>query len=109
VNIAHRYNSATNSWEVSLSGEVDVYNAPQLKDALHSLLDEKVADMIIDCKELKYIDSTGLGVLIGVLKRIKDNNGNDSGNITITNLKPYIEKIFKITGLDKIFLIEVQE
>ena len=65
--------------------------------------------MIIDCKELKYIDSTGLGVLIGVLKRIKDNNGNDSGNITITNLKPYIEKIFKITGLDKIFLIEVQE
>ena len=53
---------------------MDVYNAPQLKDALHSLLDEKVADMIIDCKELKYIDSTGLGVLIGVLKRIKDNN-----------------------------------
>lgn len=85
--------------------EVDVYNAPMLKDTLHNLLDKQVADIIVDCKELKYIDSTGLGVLIGVLKRVKDNDGN----ISIINLKPYIKKIFTITGLDKIFLVEVQE
>jgi len=105
MNITHKYDSDKNSWEVTLSGEVDVYNAPVLKETLHGLLDEKNTDIIIDCKELKYIDSTGLGVLIGVLKRVKD----EDGNITIINLKPYIKKIFTITGLDKIFLIEVQE
>ena len=105
MNIIHNFNEADNKWEVSLSGEVDVYNAPMLKDTLHNLLDKQVADIIVDCKELKYIDSTGLGVLIGVLKRVKDNDGN----ISIINLKPYIKKIFTITDLDKIFLIEVQE
>lgn len=105
MNITHNYNSSTNTWEVSLSGEVDVYNAPQLKEVLHSLLDQHNSSIVIDCQGLKYIDSTGLGVLIGVLKRVKDNNGS----ISIRNLKPYIKKIFTITGLDKIFLIEVQE
>ncbi len=105
MNITHNYNSSTNTWEVSLSGEVDVYNAPQLKEVLHSLLDQHNSSIIIDCRDLKYIDSTGLGVLIGVLKRVKDNDGN----VFIKNLKPYIKKIFTITGLDKIFLIEVQE
>jgi len=105
MNITHNYNPSTNTWEVSLSGEVDVYSAPQLKEVLHSLLDQHNSSIVIDCQDLKYIDSTGLGVLIGVLKRVKDNNGN----ISIKNLKPYIKKIFTITGLDKIFLIEVQE
>jgi anti-sigma B factor antagonist len=105
MDISHNYNSSTDTWEVSLSGEVDVYNAPQLKEILHTLLDKHNSSIIIDCQGLKYIDSTGLGVLIGVLKRVKDYNGN----IFIKNLKPYIKKIFTITGLDKIFLIEVQQ
>ncbi|MBM7581970.1 anti-sigma B factor antagonist [Caldicoprobacter guelmensis] len=105
MNITHNYNPATSVWEVSLSGEVDVYNAPQLKEELYRLLDQHNSSIVIDCRDLKYIDSTGLGVLIGVLKRVKDNNGS----ISLKNLKPYIKKIFTITGLDKIFLIEVQE
>jgi anti-sigma B factor antagonist len=66
-------------------------------------MDEKGGNMIIDCQDLKYIDSTGLGVLISALRRVKDHDGT----ITIRGLKPYIQKIFGITGLDKIFSLEV--
>lgn len=105
MDLKHHFEIANNTWIVNLSGEIDIYNAPQLKEQLLKLLEEQKGNMLIDCKDLKYIDSTGLGVLISVLKRVKDENGD----ITISNLKPYIQKIFTITGLDKIFSIEVQE
>ncbi len=92
------------SWHIALSGEVDIYNAPQLKEALLAVLDQNEGDMIINCKDLVYIDSTGLGVLISLLKRVKEYDGS----ITITELKPYIGKIFTITGLDKVFNIQTQ-
>lgn len=88
-----------------MHGEIDIYNASQLKENILSLVDEHEGNIILDCKGLKYIDSTGLGVLISTLKRIKEYDGE----IHIKNLKPYIYKIFTITGLDKIFAIELQE
>jgi anti-sigma B factor antagonist len=59
-------------------------------------------DLIIDCKELNYIDSTGLGIFVGALKKAKQYEKK----ITITNLKDNIKKLFIITGLDKIFEVE---
>lgn len=90
-------------WEVNLYGEVDIYNADGLKSQLNSLIDEKKADIILDCTNLKYIDSTGLGVLVSALKKVKE----AGKQISIINLKPYIAKIFTLTGLDKVFVIEV--
>jgi len=88
-----------------LYGEVDIYNADSLKNELHSLIAEKSADVVLDCANLKYIDSTGLGVLVNALKKVQEQNKA----ISIVNLKPYIAKIFTLTGLDKIFEIEVSE
>lgn len=102
MNIEQKFNVSSNTWEVKLNGEIDIYNAPDLKESLGTLIEEKQGDIIIDCEGLKYIDSTGLGVLISVLKRVKEYDGT----IKITNLKPYIRKIFTITGLDKIFILE---
>ncbi len=99
------YDEKNQRWDVNLYGEVDIYNADSLKNELHALIAEKSADMILDCTNLKYIDSTGLGVLVNALKRVK---GQDK-SIRIINLKPYIAKIFTLTGLDKIFVIEVSE
>ncbi len=104
MNIMHEWNDAENTWYLSLTGEIDIYNAPDLKASLISLIEEKKGNMVIDCSQLKYIDSTGLGVLISALRRVKDYDGG----ITICHLKPYIQKIFALTGLDKIFTI-VQE
>jgi anti-sigma B factor antagonist len=105
MDIRQVWDEQDNSWKISLSGEIDIYNAPELKSSLLSLLEQNKGNIEIDCIDLKYIDSTGLGVLISALRHVKDYNGE----ISIKNLKPYIHKIFTITGLDKVFTIEVQE
>lgn len=97
------YDENAKKWDVRLYGEVDIYNADNLKSQLHALADQKKADIVLDCTNLKYIDSTGLGVLVSALKRVKE----AGKNISITNLTPYIAKIFTLTGLDKVFKIEV--
>lgn len=88
--------------EVKVNGEVDIYTSKEFKERLYDLLESNRTDMKIDCEELKYIDSTGLGILVGSLKKARL-NGN---NIYITGLKENIKKLFLITGLDKLFFIE---
>ncbi|MFA5675735.1 MAG: STAS domain-containing protein [Christensenellales bacterium] len=99
------YDEGHSTWDVHLYGEVDIYNAESLKSELHALIDEKKADIVLDCESLKYIDSTGLGVLVSALKKVKE----AEKQISIINLKPYIAKIFTLTGLDRIFAIEVSD
>ncbi len=89
-------------WRVSLDGELDVSTADELKKNLHKLADEKNIDMRVNLENLDYIDSTGLGVMIGILKRLKI----EDKDIYIEKPKNNVRKIFKITGLDKIFNLE---
>ncbi|HEY9085269.1 MAG TPA: STAS domain-containing protein [Candidatus Tyrphobacter sp.] len=84
---------------VDLSGEIDVYTSPKLKDAIGNLIDRGVYNLVINLEKVRYIDSTGLGVLIGGLKRVREHGG--SVNLVCTN--PQIKKIFDITGLVMIF------
>lgn len=89
-------------WEVSVDGELDVSTADQFKEYLHKLIDKDVRNIRFDLQNLQYIDSTGLGVMIGILKRIKVENKE----IFIKAPKDNVNKIFSITGLDKIFKME---
>ena len=88
--------------KINLIGEVDIYTAQSLKEKLYSIVDEINMDLRIDCSELNYIDSTGLGIFVGTLKKAKQNDKK----IYITNLKENIKKLFLITGLDKLFILE---
>ena len=96
------FDDEKNFWDLEITGEIDIYTSPNLRETLRSILDEKIADIRLDCKNLDYIDSTGLGVLIGVLKKLK----NENKNIIIVNPKENISKLLKITGLDKIFAMD---
>lgn len=89
-------------WEVTLAGELDVSTADELKKSLHKLVDEKNIDMKLNLENLDYIDSTGLGVMIGILKRLKIENKE----VYIEKPKNNVRKIFNITGLDKVFKME---
>lgn len=102
LNTAVNYDRDKNAWVIKLDGEVDIYTSPKMKEVLIDSLKEKDIDILIDCSNLEYVDSTGLGVLISVLKRVRESENK----IIITNLKPNIRKLFDITGLDKVFLIE---
>ncbi|MGZ3498232.1 MAG: STAS domain-containing protein [Vulcanimicrobiaceae bacterium] len=87
------------SYVVDLNGEIDVYTSPKVKDAVGDLIDKGHYNLVINLEKVRYIDSTGLGVLIGGLKRVREHGG--TVNLVCTN--PQIKKIFDITGLVKIF------
>ena len=102
INIDSKLNDEKGFWDISVEGELDVSPADKLKEYLHNLADEKILNMKINLERLDYIDSTGLGVMIGVLKKLK----MDNKEIYILNPKSNVKKIFTITGLDKIFKVE---
>ena len=86
---------------VALEGEVDVYTAPRLKDALVEAIADGCANVVVDLDKVAFIDSSGLGVLVGALRRAKERGGT----VRLVCTREGILKIFRITGLDKVFPI----
>ena len=87
---------------VSLGGEVDLYTAPELKQELHRLVDEQGATrIVIDMTETTFIDSTTLGVLLSVVKRVRP----EGGAVVLVCPDRNVRRIFEITLLDRVFAI----
>lgn len=86
---------------VALEGEVDVYTAPSLKAQLVELIDAGCISIIVDLEKVAFIDSSGLGVLVGALRRAREKGGA----VRIVCERDSVLKIFRITGLDKVFPI----
>src|SRR3712207_9345761 len=70
-------------WNVGLVGELDISCSEELKSKLKGNLEEKLSDINIDMSKLRYIDSTGVGVIVGIMKNLRS-NGKD---IKIINAK----------------------
>ena len=81
---------------VSARGEVDVFTAPGLDAELDTLITEGHCRLVIDLSEVAFLDSTGLGVLVKVLKHAREAGG--WLHLVVTSDR--IRKIFEITGLD---------
>jgi anti-sigma B factor antagonist len=86
---------------VGVAGEIDVYTAPKLREKLIELVSEGTYDVVVDLEKVDFLDSTGLGVLVGALKRVKAHDGS----LSLVCTQDKILKIFKITGLTKVFPI----
>jgi anti-sigma B factor antagonist len=86
---------------VEVAGEIDVYTAPKLREQLADLVDAGRNDIVVDMRGVEFLDSTGLGVLVGGLKRIRQNDGS----MQLVCTQERILKIFRITGLTKVFPI----
>jgi anti-sigma B factor antagonist len=86
---------------ISLSGEVDLYTAPEFKQQLLDVIGKGAKEVIVDFSKTTFIDSTTLGVLVGGVKRLRPNDGQLSLVCSDRN----ITKIFEITGLDRVFTI----
>jgi anti-sigma B factor antagonist len=84
---------------LTLRGEIDVYTAPRLRQAIVDLVESGERRIVVDMEKVDFLDSTGLGVLVGALKRVKTNEGSLS--IVVTQDK--LLKIFEITGLNRVF------
>jgi anti-sigma B factor antagonist len=86
---------------LALEGEVDVYTAPRLKEELVTIIEGGCEHIIVDLEHVSFIDSSGLGVLVGALRRARERDGA----VRIVCTRENILKIFRITGLDKVFPI----
>ncbi len=86
---------------INLEGEVDVYTSTQLKQDIAQVIEEDAKFIVLNLSKVEYLDSTGLGVLIGSLKKLREK----SGNLVIVSPSVRIMRVFEITGLYKIFNI----
>ncbi len=84
---------------LTVTGEVDVATAPSLRERLVQLIDDGRVHLVIDLTPVDFLDSTGLGVLVGTLKRIRQADGE----LRLVIPQERIKKLFEITGLTKIF------
>jgi len=86
---------------VEVGGEIDVYTAPTLREQLITLVTEGHQHIVVDMERVEFLDSTGLGVLVGGLKRVRAQDGA----LRLVCTQERILKIFRITGLEKVFPI----
>lgn len=86
---------------VAVGGEIDVYTAPKLRDTITELVAGGTYDLVIDMQGVEFLDSTGLGVLVGGLKKVRAHDGS----LELVCNADRLLKIFKITGLAKVFVI----
>jgi anti-sigma B factor antagonist len=86
---------------VSLDGELDLHESPRVKDKLHPALNAQAPSVVIDLREVTYIDSSGLALFIETLQRIQAYGGK----LALCGLRPSVQSIFEIARLDQIFKI----
>jgi anti-sigma B factor antagonist len=97
----HQERAASGATIIAVSGEVDIFTAPELKAALTTAIDGGARDIVIDLSHTRFMDSTALGVLIGAVKKLRPIDGR----MAIVNTEASTAKTFAITGLDRIFKI----
>jgi anti-sigma B factor antagonist len=91
---------------VALGGEVDLYTAPELKQSLQRLVNQGATKLVIDMTETTFIDSTTLGVLLSIVKRVRP----EGGSVVLVCPDRNVKRIFEITLLDRVFgIVETRD
>ena len=84
--------------------EIDVTTSPQLREQIRREIDANPGTVVVvDMGAVEFIDSTGLGVLVGALKRAR----LDGGDLALVNVQSMVTRIFTVTGLHKVFAAPV--
>ena len=84
---------------VDVGGEIDIYTAPRLRELLINLVSTNHYQLVVNMDKVEFLDSTGLGVLVGGLRRVRAHDGS----LDLVCTREPILKIFRITGLTKVF------
>jgi anti-sigma B factor antagonist len=87
-------------WTVlDVEGEVDVFTAPKLREKIIALLDGGTDHLVVNLEKVLFMDSTGLGVLVGGLKRVKEKNGE----LALAGAQGTVLRVLSVTGLNAVF------
>jgi anti-sigma B factor antagonist len=81
---------------VVVRGEIDMATAPQLRDLLEELVSGGSQRIVLDCRDLEFLDSSGIGVLVAARNRM-----GDAGEMVIDSPTPHVLKVLEITGVSE--------
>ena len=84
---------------IDVQGEIDIYTAPRLRELLIDLVSQGSYQLVVNLDKVGFLDSTGLGVLVGGLRRVRAHDGS----LDLVCTQQRILKIFRITGLTEVF------
>jgi anti-sigma B factor antagonist len=90
---------------IRLSGSLDMYSFPRLEEQLNTLFQQGQYYVVLDCRELDYIGSAGLGALIGFAKQAREHNGD----VRLLNVPDRIYKIIELLGFTKVLRVHTAE
>lgn len=101
--IEHRRNSGIEV--LDLHGELDAHTASQLEESLKILIDKGNSSIIVNCKELEYIASAGLGVFMAYIEDVRE----EGGDIKLTNMSDKVYNVFDLLGFPTLYDILNEE
>jgi len=84
-----------------ITGEIDVSTAPELRQQIINLADNGTLHIVADLRDVDFLDSTGLGALVGSLKRLRPRQGS----LRLVTSGGRVLKLFEITGLSRTFAV----
>src|SRR5689334_6161538 len=84
---------------IDVQGEIDMYTAPRLRELLIDLVSTGSCQLVVDLDKVGFLDSTGLGVLVGGLRRVRAHDGS----LDLVCTQQRILRIFRVTGLTEVF------
>ncbi len=90
---------------VKINGYLDSSTFPKLQDHLSKEIEAKKYNYLLDFQDLDYISSAGLGVLMGMLRQVRENNGD----IKIINMSEKIQRVFNLLGFSRLMQIYKSE
>lgn len=92
-----------NAVTVVIAGELDHFAAPQIRRRLDELLeDPAVTHLVLDLENLTFMDSSGIGMLLGRLRALQARGGS----LSVRHMQPPVEKLFRLSGLDRVIGVE---
>jgi anti-sigma B factor antagonist len=90
--------SEVKAWTVvTVHGEIDVATSPTLRERLIDLVNDGGTRLVLDLEAVDFLDSTGLGTIVSILKRVRTHGGD----LRLVCTEARIRRLFEITGLDK--------
>ena len=107
VRVSIEQRSETNVAVVTVSGEIDLSAHLQLREVLHRLVDQD-RHLIVDLTDVDFLDSTGLGLLVGVLKRMRERGerlGTEPAQLVLVISSPAVWRTLGVTNLDAVFTV----
>ena len=84
---------------LTLAGELDAHSAPEIRERLHALIDEGPEVVVVDLERVTFLDSTILGLLVGGVRRMRD----EGGELQLVYPPQPARRIFEFTGLERVF------